>query len=57
MKEKFCPDYCGLACVNGTCPKIENKWYRCNDCWFYEGCKDCYFKGTDMCNRKNEKGE
>ena len=43
MKDNVCPDYCGVACVNGSCPQIENKRYRCDDCWLYEGCKDCAF--------------
>ena len=25
----YCIDYVGLACVNGTCPKIENHNYSC----------------------------
>lgn len=56
MKNKICPDYCGVACVNGTCPQIENKQYRCDDCWLYEGCKDCAFKGEDYCPKTKEKG-
>ena len=49
MKDKFCPDYCGLACVDGTCPQIENTRYRCEDCWLYKGCGDCYF--ADKCGK------
>lgn len=55
MKDKFCPEYCGVACVNGTCPQIENTRYRCDECWLYEGCEDCAFNGED-CPRRNEKG-
>ena len=45
--DKSCPDYCGPACVNGICPQIENAQYRCDDCWLYKGCGDCYF--ADKC--------
>lgn len=54
MKDKVCPGYCGLACVDGTCPKIENIRYCCEDCWLYKGCEDCCFNGTDMCEKGGE---
>lgn len=50
MGKTFCAGYCGLACVNGTCPKIENRRYHCIDCWLYKGCEDCCFKGTVYCD-------
>lgn len=51
-----CDAYCGVACVDGSCPKIENKQYRCVDCWLYKGCKDCCFDGDiDFCPKAKEK--
>ena len=47
----YCIDYVGLACVNGTCPKIENYNYSCDECWLFEGCKDCYM--FDDCERED----
>lgn len=52
MKDKFCHDYCGLHCVDGTCPKIENNEYTCEECWLYKGCEDCYF--ADKCEEGGE---
>ena len=55
MKNEFCDAYCGVACVNGSCPKIENKQYHCIDCWLYKGCKDCCFYGDiDFCPHAGE---
>jgi hypothetical protein len=65
MKEKRCKGYCGVACVDGRCPialyyedftLFEKKPPSCEDCFYYKGCEDCCFDGTDMCERKNEKG-
>jgi len=57
---KICPDYCGLHCVNGSCPKaLYNDEYQlyvdiygttkkpsCKNCGYYFGCEDCYFNGN-----------
>ena len=51
IEDKVCSGYCGVACVDGTCPQIENKRYRCEDCWLYKGCEDCCFDGTNMCEK------
>lgn len=59
---KRCKGYCGLACVDGSCPIANREEYEdccipvvknCWDCHFYKGCEDCCFLGTDFC----EKGE
>lgn len=55
MIDKFCGAYCGVACVDGSCPKIENKQYHCVECWLYKGCKDCCFNGDiDYCPKAKE---
>jgi len=54
MKENFCPNYCGLACVDSNCPKIENRRYHCNECWLYKGCEDCCFRGSEYCDQPTE---
>ena len=58
----FCPGYCGVACVNGSCPAIamEEEYgvyhpFDCQNCWRNEGCEDCYFADSDECV-KNRKG-
>ena len=64
MKEKRCKDYCGVTCVDGNCPialynedftMFERK-LSCGHCIYYKGCKDCYFRGTEVCAHKTEKG-
>lgn len=49
-----CRDYCGVACIDGTCPKANREEYierdypvvnNCRGCHFYRGCEDCYFGG------------
>lgn len=58
MKNKRCKSYCGLACIDGSCPienreEYEERGYdvveTCNDCYRYEGCEDCCIEGTEMC--------
>lgn len=58
IERYICPGYCGVACVDGSCPKALQDEYsergydvvrKCEDCCFYEGCKDCCFENTDMC--------
>lgn len=52
MKGKKCPNYTGLACIDGSCPiaNMEERIERdmdvirnCKDCYLYKGCEDCYF--------------
>ena len=49
---RYCKNYCGLACVDGSCPNaiyescdyaddIGLKSIKCEDCWKYKGCTDC----------------
>ena len=54
MSRRICPDYTGVACIDGTCPKAreeellercEDVPRGCGDCWYYEGCRDCYWSG------------
>lgn len=59
LKASFerCNGYCGVTCVHGQCSTtLNNKcndlyggYPSCNDCIYYKGCDDCYFKDTDMC--------
>ena len=65
MANKRCKGYCGVACVDGSCPMANREEYEergydivknCNDCHYYKGCEDCYFDGTDMCSHPTEKG-
>ena len=52
---KRCPDYVGVACINGSCPLAvyeDNPDYfdskpRCKDCGYYKGCSDCVFYAND----------
>lgn len=37
-----CADYVGDFCVNGLCPKITHIKMSCDECWYNEGCADCY---------------
>ncbi|MBD5493992.1 MAG: hypothetical protein HDR12_06360 [Lachnospiraceae bacterium] len=57
-KEFICPDYCGVTCVSGFCPKALQDEYaergydvirECEDCCYYKGCEDCAFKDSDLC--------
>lgn len=56
MNEKnICPNYCGLTCVNGTCPvalfnsdmEYDVEPCDCSTCHYYEGCSDCCFCEPD----------
>lgn len=64
---RHCPDYCGAACVDGSCPKAlyeENPEYfdgrpKCSDCYLYEGCKDCciaFYQGITEAQCQDEHG-
>ena len=57
-----CPDYVGVACVDGSCPMIDrdDQWgyvrpilKSCEECYLYRGCVDCIFELYD-CERKRE---
>ena len=61
---EYCKGYCGVACVNGSCPvalrdEYEERGYdvvhSCKECHYYEGCKDCAFEGTDICVKEGGK--
>ena len=46
-----CINYCGLRCIDGTCPNALAREYpdygfeltTCNECYAYRGCNDCYY--------------
>lgn len=66
MKPEYCPDYVGVACVDGTCPIANREEYAmrdmpvfssCRNCFYYEGCKDCMFSDTDDCKEMRNKHE
>lgn len=50
-----CPNYCGIVCVNGSCPNALANDYTeygyehctCEDCGHYKGCEDCCFLDND----------
>lgn len=55
-KPLTCPEYCGVACVDGTCPKAHKDEYEeygipviwtCDECHLYAGCEDCTGYGCD----------
>lgn len=57
-KERICPNYCGVHCVNGECPVAifnsetlyEVEPCNCETCAYYEGCADCCFsEGENIC--------
>lgn len=59
---KRCNEYCGVACVDGSCPIANREEYAergyysidsCDDCNFYKGCKDCAFEDTAYCPKFN----
>ena len=52
MPRDVCPGYCGITCVDGTCPMANREEYaergydivhNCDECHYYRGCEDCYF--------------
>lgn len=56
--EGYCNGYCGISCVDGSCPKANREeyaergmpvTYSCEDCIYYKGCVDCVFFGTELC--------
>jgi hypothetical protein len=61
MKPEYCPDYVGVACVDGTCPIANCEEYAerympviscCRDCFYYKGCEDCAI--SDDCDRMED---
>lgn len=57
-----CPDYVGVTCIDGSCPKalyeVNPQYYdlmpTCENCGFYKGCSDCAFASADRkCNIDN----
>lgn len=48
---EYCNEYCGLACVDGTCATMNENALelKCDECWLFKGCEDCYFRGTSEC--------
>ena len=49
-----CEHYCGVACVDGSCPVANLDEYAergydvirsCDECPYYEGCNDCAWDG------------
>ena len=62
---KYCKGYCGVACVDGTCPAANLEEYEeqyipitrnCRECYMYKGCEDCYFADTEYCTEENDHG-
>ncbi len=49
----MCNNYCGITCVNGYCPKIEDNKYTCEECIYNKQCDDCCFYDTEICNKDN----
>lgn len=58
VKTNYCNNYCGLACVNGTCPNALDDLDRRSDTDAYAmyhldkkvKCNECYeYKGCDDC--------
>ena len=64
MKQSRCPQYVGVACVDGTCPVANREEYEkrgipvtkgCRDCFYYEGCEDCALYNTEHCHNQDGK--
>ena len=58
MKNKRCESYCGVSCIDGSCPIANREEYAergydivhdCKECYRYNGCEDCCFEGTEIC--------
>ena len=59
-RNKRCEGYCGVTCVDGTCPMANREEYEergydvvknCSECHYYQGCEDCCFYETDLCSK------
>lgn len=55
---KRCKGYCGVSCVDGSCPMANREEYAergydlidsCEECHYYKGCEDCCFDGDERC--------
>lgn len=54
-QSKRCKGYCGVTCVNGSCPNALADEYpeygyehcTCDECGYYKGCEDCCFADKD----------
>ena len=66
LENERCKGYCGLTCVDGTCPMANRDEYAergyyliqdCDECFYYEGCKDCYFEGTEHCVKNTKENQ
>ena len=53
-ENKICKGYCGVACIDGSCPIANRDEYaergydivhECSECIYYKGCEDCCFDG------------
>ena len=60
-ESKRCPEYCGVACLDGSCPIAGREEYaergydtvnNCNECHLYKGCEDCCFESDVKYCRK-----
>jgi len=59
--KRICPEYVGVACIDGTCPKANKDEYEercipivnnCRECHRYKGCEDCVFQGnSEYCDK------
>lgn len=63
---KKCEAYCGVACVDGSCPIANRDDYAergydvvrsCDECPYYKGCEDCAFEGERFCPTATKKSE
>lgn len=67
MKERqVCKGYCGVSCVDGSCPMANREEYaergydivhNCDECHYYKGCEDCCFDGTEMCAKIEQEND
>lgn len=62
--DKRCEHYCGVACVDGSCPIANRDEYAergydvintCDECIYYNGCEDCAFEGEEFCPKSNKR--
>lgn len=66
-QQERCKSYCGVACVDGTCPianmeEYEERGYdithNCNECWYYKGCDDCCLDNlSEYCPKYDKDGD
>lgn len=58
---RVCSSYCGIACVDGSCPIANTEEYvengmdvatKCEECVYNKGCEDCCFKNTEVCTKE-----